>query len=133
MGYLTYSRGFKAGGINLDNNAAGLVANNPAYAALGAALHFVPAPPLDPTYRPEKIDGVEAGFKADYLDGRARSNLALFYDKITGLQVGEFQGLQFLVVNAPSGRTMAPRSKIPSKSPRTSRSMQLQPGCPLRR
>jgi iron complex outermembrane receptor protein len=104
MGYLTYSRGFKAGGINLDNNAAGLVANNPAYAALGAALHFVPAAPLDPTYQPEKINGVEAGFKADYLDGRARSNLALFYDKITGLQVGQFQGLQFLVVNAPSGK-----------------------------
>jgi iron complex outermembrane receptor protein len=104
MGYLTYSRGFKAGGINLDNNAAGLVANNPAYAALGAALHFVPAAPLNPTYQPEKIDGFEVGFKADYLDGRARSNLALFYDKITGLQVGEFQGLQFIVVNAPSGK-----------------------------
>ena len=30
MAYITYSRGFKAGGINLDTNAAGLVANNPA-------------------------------------------------------------------------------------------------------
>jgi len=96
MAYLTYSRGFKAGGINLDNNAAGLVANNPA---------IVPgATPLNPTYKPEKIDGVEAGFKADYLDDKARSNLAVFYDKVSDLQVARFLGLQFAVINAPSAK-----------------------------
>jgi iron complex outermembrane receptor protein len=96
MAYVTYSRGFKAGGINLDTNAAGLVANNPA---------IVPgATPLNPTYRPEKIDGLEAGFKADYLDDRARSNLAVFYDKISDLQVAQFLGLQFAVLNAPSAK-----------------------------
>src|SRR6266478_876181 len=91
MAYVTYSRGFKAGGINLDNNAAGLVANNPSIVR-GAT-------PLNPTYRPEKIDGVEAGFKADYLDGKARSNVAVFYDKISDLQVAQFLGLQFAVLN----------------------------------
>jgi iron complex outermembrane receptor protein len=96
MGYLTYSRGFKAGGINLDVNAGGVVVNNPA---------FVPgATPLNPAYRPEKIDGVEAGFKADYLDDRARTNVALFYDKITDLQVATFLGLRFAVFNAPSAK-----------------------------
>jgi iron complex outermembrane recepter protein len=96
MGYLTYSRGFKAGGINLDTNAAGLVANNPA---------LVPgATELDPTYKAEKIDGLEAGFKADYRDKRARTNVAAFYEKITDLQVAEFLGLQFKVVSAPSAR-----------------------------
>ena len=96
MAYVTYSRGFKAGGINLDNNAAGLVANNPA---------IVPgSTPLNPTYKPEKIDGVEVGFKADYLDDKARSNLAVFYDKISDLQVAQFLGLQFAVLNAPSAR-----------------------------
>src|ERR1700676_1679618 len=96
MAYVTYSRGFKAGGINLDNNAAGLVANNPAIVP-GAA-------PLNPTYRPEKVDGVEAGFKADYLDGKARSNLAVFYNTISDLQVAQFLGLQFAVLNAPSAK-----------------------------
>jgi iron complex outermembrane recepter protein len=96
MAYVTYSRGFKAGGINLDNNAAGLVANNPAIVP-GAA-------PLNPTYRREKVDGVEAGFKADYLDGKARSNLAVFYNKISDLQVAQFLGLQFAVLNAPSAK-----------------------------
>jgi outer membrane receptor protein involved in Fe transport len=96
MAYVTYSRGFKAGGINLDTNAAGLVANNPA---------IVPgATPLNPTYRPEKIEGVEAGFKADYFDDRARSNLAVFYDKISDLQVTQFLGLQFAVLNAPNAK-----------------------------
>jgi iron complex outermembrane recepter protein len=104
MAYLTYSRGFKAGGVNLDNNAGGLVANNPALSFLGPLLGFVPKPPNDPTYRPEKIDGVEAGFKADYLDNRARSNLAIFYDKIADLQVAQFLGLQFAVVNTPSAK-----------------------------
>jgi iron complex outermembrane receptor protein len=96
MAYVVYSRGFKAGGINLDNNAAGLVANNPAIVR-GAT-------PLNPTYRPEKVDGVEAGFKADYLDYKARSNLAVFYDRISDLQVAQFLGLQFGVLNAPSAR-----------------------------
>jgi iron complex outermembrane receptor protein len=96
MGYLTFSRGFKAGGINLDNNAAGGVANNPA---------LVPgAKPQDPTYKPETIDGWEAGFKSDYLDNTARTNVAAFYDKITDLQVAEFLGLQFTVQNAPSAK-----------------------------
>jgi iron complex outermembrane receptor protein len=96
MAYVTYSRGFKAGGINLDNNAAGLVADNPAIVAGATALN--------PAYRPEKIDGVEAGFKADYLEDKARSNLAVFYDKISDLQVAQFLGLRYAVLNAPSAK-----------------------------
>lgn len=96
MGYLTYSRGFKAGGINLDTNAAGLVANNPA---------LVPgATELDPTYKAEKIDGLEAGFKADYLDNRGTTTAAVFYDRITDLRVARFLGLQFEVISTPSAK-----------------------------
>jgi iron complex outermembrane receptor protein len=73
MGYATYSRGFKAGGVNIDPNAAGAVANNPA---------ITPgAKPLDPTYHPEFIDGYEAGLKLDYLDRRARTNLGPSSDR----------------------------------------------------
>jgi iron complex outermembrane recepter protein len=96
MAYITYSRGFKAGGINLDNNAAGVVANNPAIVPGAIALN--------PTYRPEKIDSIEVGLKADYLDDKARSNLAVFYNKISDLQVAQFLGLQFAVLNAPSAK-----------------------------
>ena len=93
MGYVSYSRGFKAGGVNIDNTAAGTRLNNPAETA-GAV-------PLDPTYKPEYIDGYEIGLKTEYADGRARSNFAAFYDEMKDLQVAQFLGTQFTIVNAP--------------------------------
>ncbi|HEY5756927.1 MAG TPA: TonB-dependent receptor [Steroidobacter sp.] len=93
MGYVSYSRGFKAGGVNIDNTAAGTRANNPAE---------VPgARPLDPRYKPEYVDGYEVGLKTEYADGRARSNFAAFYDEMKDLQVAQFLGTQFTIVNAP--------------------------------
>lgn len=93
MGYLTYSRGFKAGGVNIDNTAAGTRFNNPAE---------VPgAVPLDPRYKPEYVDGYEVGLKTEYAGGRARSNFAAFYDEMKDLQVAQFLGTQFTIVNAP--------------------------------
>lgn len=93
MGYATYSRGFKAGGVNIDNTAAGTRRNNPAE---------VPgAVPLDPTYKPEYIDGYELGLKTQYANGRERSNFAAFYDEMKDLQVAQFLGTQFTIVNAP--------------------------------
>lgn len=93
MAYLTYSRGYKAGGINLDANGAGTVANNP---------DITPgAQPLDPRYKPEYNDGYELGLKTDYLGGRARSNIAVFYNDLKDLQIAQFIGLQFTVINAP--------------------------------
>ncbi|HEY0686715.1 MAG TPA: TonB-dependent receptor [Steroidobacter sp.] len=93
MGYVSYSRGFKAGGVNIDNTAAGTRLNNPAE---------VPgATPLDPTYKPEYIDGYELGLKTEYAGGRARSNFAAFYDEMKDLQVAQFLGTQFTIVNAP--------------------------------
>lgn len=104
--YLTYSRGFKAGGVNLDGNAAGTAENNPALD--GTALDSTPGVPnvaLDPTYRPEKIDGLEAGLKLRWLDGRARTSMAAFYNDISDLQVAQFLGLQFAIVNAKSAKS----------------------------
>lgn len=93
MGYLTYSRGYKSGGVNIDNTAAGTVLNNPA--------EIPGATPLDPKYKSEFIDGYELGLKTGYWNGRARSNLALFYDEMTDLQVAQFLGTQFTIINAP--------------------------------
>ncbi|MBB6095405.1 outer membrane receptor protein involved in Fe transport [Povalibacter uvarum] len=93
MGYLTYSRGFKAGGVNIDNTAAGTRMNNPA--------EIPGAVPKDPTYKPEFIDGYELGLKTQYADGRGRTNFAVFYDEMKDLQVAQFLGTQFTIVNAP--------------------------------
>ncbi|WP_226662324.1 TonB-dependent receptor [Microbulbifer aggregans] len=93
MAYASYSRGYKSGGVNIDNTAAGTLANNP---------EEVPgAVPLDPTYKSEFVDGYELGLKSEYLGGRARSNLALFYNDISDLQIAQFIGTQFTIDNAP--------------------------------
>ena len=90
MLYATYNRGFKAGGVNLDVNAFGVM--NKA-AADATAI-----------YKPETIDGFEAGFKLDWMNGFARTNVAVFHNNIKDLQVAQFLGLRFAIVNAPSAK-----------------------------
>jgi iron complex outermembrane recepter protein len=93
MGYLSFSRGYKAGGVNIDNTGAGTRLNNPA--EVPGAL------PNDPTYTSEWVNGYELGVKAEYLNRRARSNVAIFYNDIEDLQIAQFVGTQFTIDNAP--------------------------------
>jgi outer membrane receptor protein involved in Fe transport len=93
MVYASYNRGFKAGGVNMDVNAAGIPGG-----IAGAKVV------TKPTFLPEKTDAYEVGAKVDWLDGRARTNGAIFYDELTDLQVAQFIGLQFGVLNAPSAK-----------------------------
>jgi len=92
MAYLTYNRGFKAGGVNIDANGAGTRANNPAEVPGGI--------PLSPEYQPETIDAFELGAKLRYFGGRARTNIAVFYYDISSLQIAQFVGLRTTVINA---------------------------------
>jgi iron complex outermembrane receptor protein len=59
--YATYAQGFKSGGFSLGT--------------------------LAPAYAPQKIKDYEGGIKADWLDGRLRTDLSGFYYKYTNLQV----------------------------------------------
>ncbi|WOE76073.1 TonB-dependent receptor [Alterisphingorhabdus coralli] len=80
--YLIYggvSRGFKAGGFNLDPTAA----------ASGG----------DPRFNSEVVDAYELGIKSTLFDGRVRANLALFHTEISDFQVLEFTGVQFQTFN----------------------------------
>ncbi|MCW1384745.1 TonB-dependent receptor [Novosphingobium sp. KCTC 2891] len=97
MLYATYNRGFKAGGVNIDTNAAGLLANNPAETG-GAGV------PLDPSYKPEKVNAYEVGAKIQYLNRRARTNIALFYYDLSDLQIAQFVGLRFTVLNTAKAK-----------------------------
>ncbi len=94
MLYLNYNRGFKAGGVNLDANAAGGRAQNP--------NEFPGAVPGNPNFQPETVDAFELGGKFQYLDGKARTNFAIFYNDISNLQVAQFLGIQYLILNASS-------------------------------
>ncbi len=72
--YATVSRGFKAGGVNL--NACGNIFN------------------------PEKITAYEAGYRGTWLDRRMTFNLTGFHYDYTDLQLSQVTGLTNLVTNA---------------------------------
>lgn len=114
MLYAIYNRGFKAGGVNIDANGAGTLLNNPArFSALPGPIRglisFINggrgvSAPLNPNYRPEKVNAVELGAKLQYLDRRARTNIAVFHYDLSDLQIAQFVGLSFTVLNARSAR-----------------------------
>ena len=68
--YALFSRGFRPGGFNslLVNESADTIA------AINAAVSGAGV-----TYAEEKIDNYEVGLKSSWLDGRARTTIALYY------------------------------------------------------
>jgi iron complex outermembrane receptor protein len=64
LAYATWSKGFKSGGYN--GRAATLTTFGP--------------------YDPEEVKAIELGLKADWLDNRLRTNLAIFHNEYAGLQ-----------------------------------------------
>ena len=84
MVYLGYRRGFKAGGVNLFRE--------------GAITDTT-------TYEPEFVDQFEAGLKADYWNGRARSNVSIFSSRFDNLQFNFFTGLEFRTENVGEAKS----------------------------
>ena len=94
MGFFTYSRGYKSGGISLNRDAAGnaLSLGDP---FLGCppggtpvpASPFCAFPPADPTFEPEFADHYEIGFKSTLFDGRMRLNASIWKTEFEGLQL----------------------------------------------
>lgn len=83
--YGSFTHGFKSGGFNLD-----------ASAAVGG---------VDPRFASEEIDAYEIGLKALLFDRRARVNLALFHQELSGFQVLDFTGVQFQTFNVDKARS----------------------------
>ncbi|MGY8963584.1 MAG: TonB-dependent receptor [Rhodospirillales bacterium] len=68
--YALFSRGFRPGGFNsllINESAATIAAINAVVSGAGV------------TYAEEKIDNYELGLKSSWLDGRARTTVALYY------------------------------------------------------
>ena len=79
--YASFSRGYKAGGINLDRSTG---------AATGTGGTFLP----------EEVDSYELGAKARFLGGKVRTAVTLFSSKITNFQQNAFTGTAFIISNA---------------------------------
>jgi outer membrane receptor protein involved in Fe transport len=91
LAYGSYSRGYKAGGFNLDR--AGL--QNP----------LVP-PPFGGTpdagdleFDPETVDSFELGAKGSLWDNRLQLGITAFYAEYQDFQLNLFTGLNFIVLN----------------------------------
>jgi outer membrane receptor protein involved in Fe transport len=88
--YLTYSRGYKAGGFNLDRSAFNMT-----------PVSTVKPSVNDWAFNPEFTDNYEFGVKSR-LPLRTTANLAIFYEHIKGYQDNEFLGTNYKAFNVPS-------------------------------
>ncbi|MGJ3232879.1 MAG: TonB-dependent receptor [Oceanicaulis sp.] len=93
MVYAGYSRGFKAGGFNLDRQFNG---------PIGPNGYVNP----DSSFAPEIIDAYEAGFKSQLFGRVLQLNGALFYQQIEDYQLNTFNGLSFVVESVDESKSM---------------------------
>ena len=97
--YASYSRGYKAGGFNLDRSG---LARVPLTATVIGGI----APTADTsalTFEPEIVDAFEFGYKLN--KPGFDLNIAAFYQKFNGFQLNTFNGLNFIVVNVAACKT----------------------------
>ena len=91
LAYASYSRGYKAGGFNLDRSA--LKSPILPFAAVGGAQALVGGLQFDP----EIVDAFELGGK--YSAGGLTINLSLFRQQFKNFQLNTFDGTVFIVQN----------------------------------
>ena len=89
--YASYSRGYKAGGFNLDRSA--LKSPILPFAAVGGAQALVSNLQFDP----EKVNSYEAGLK--YSSGPFTAGATFFRSDFSSFQLNTFNGTVFLVQN----------------------------------
>jgi iron complex outermembrane recepter protein len=95
LGYASYSKGYKAGGFNLDRSGL-----NGALNSLGSAVITDPAARGTLLqFQPEKVNAYELGAK--FASRIFTLNAALFYQEFKGFQLNSFDGLAFTVANLP--------------------------------
>lgn len=90
--YVSYARGYKAGGFNLDRIAA------PSQTVAGVAGAVV----RNTSFRPETVDSYEVGVKNTLFHRTLLANATVFYQKYHDFQLNTFNGLVFNVTSVPS-------------------------------
>ncbi|MDI3258612.1 MAG: TonB-dependent receptor [Sinobacteraceae bacterium] len=93
--YLSYSSGFKAGGINLNPSST---------VGAGDALH-PQGVTIDTTFRPEKVNSYEAGLTLPLFRKTLSTRTTLFRMDIDDFQINTYDGLTFTVSNAAKVRS----------------------------
>ncbi|HKE96019.1 MAG TPA: TonB-dependent receptor, partial [Povalibacter sp.] len=96
MAYVSYARGYKASGFNLDRERIGdsRIAPNPANPAAIQA-------DTDTSFAKELVDSYELGLKTQWANDTLLLNGAVFYQDYTDFQLNTFTGIQFVVTSLP--------------------------------
>ncbi|MDE0005447.1 MAG: TonB-dependent receptor [Rhodospirillaceae bacterium] len=94
--YGGYSRGYKAGGFNMDRSTL----TSPVVAALATGQGI--APTIDQLiFLPETVDSFELGGKFSLDAWRGLLDVSLFHEEFQGYQLTAFTGLAFEALNVP--------------------------------
>ncbi|MFN3524162.1 MAG: TonB-dependent receptor [Phenylobacterium sp.] len=91
MAYVSYARGYKAGGFNLDRLAYSFSRTS------STSLQ----PITDTGFDPEFADSYELGVKSTLFDRRLLLNGTVFYQSFTDFQLNAYNGLTFTVTSVP--------------------------------
>lgn len=93
MTYVSYARGVKAGGFNLDRVAT--ASGSPSDPNFGVV------PVADTSFAPETADSYEIGFKSTLAGGKLLFDATAFYQQFHHFQLNQFNGLVFVVDSIP--------------------------------
>ncbi|HYD88035.1 MAG TPA: TonB-dependent receptor [Vitreimonas sp.] len=92
MLYGGYSRGYKAGGFNVDRSG---------FAITPATTNTAAVQVSDLRFDPEFTDAYELGIKSTIFGGTTTVNLTGFYQQISDYQLNAFNGFNFITRNIP--------------------------------
>jgi iron complex outermembrane recepter protein len=98
--YASFSRGYKAGGFNLDRAFSSLVNGINTSVVSGAPGSQTIAQP-DTSFAPETVDAFEVGLKTQWFNKALTANLAVFHQTFENFQLNTFTGVSFVVTEVP--------------------------------
>ena len=118
MTYLSFARGHKGGGFNLDR-----VQSSDGLSSGGTGI----VPVLDTSFPAEFVDSYELGTKTTWLDGSLLLNASLFHQEYEDFQLNSFLGTSFVVRSVPEVKSTGLDAEI-LWQPRSINGLMLQGG-----